>query len=126
MNDFLEIFEQIEQRASEGILRDIQKEIIQPFCDKYRLKFRSGTDGYNFSTRGGKDLLDFGVDYKVSDDGYFETTFIKRPYRKTQCGKELRKLGRVLELTYRTYYQLRSYKAILTEYDATQQSKGPA
>jgi hypothetical protein len=110
--------------AVDQVLRDIQKELIQPFCDKYRLKFWSGMGGYNFITRGKKDLLDSAARDNPSGNGHHIEIYVKRPYRKTQCGKELEEILKVLEHVCTLCNATCSIGAYLTDYDATQQTKG--
>jgi hypothetical protein len=127
MKDYIGQIDLIEMRATNAVdqvLRDIQKELIQPFCDKYRLKFWSGMGGYNFITRGKKDLLDSAARDNPSGKGYHVEIYVKRPYRKTQCGKELEEILKVLEHVCILCNATCAIGAYLTDYDATQQSKG--
>jgi len=127
MKDYKGQIKLIEMRASNAVdqvLRDIQKEVIEPFCNKYRIKFWSGMGGYNFITRGGKDILDSGVCDNPSGKGYHIEIYVKRPYRKTQCGKELVKLIKLLEHRSILCNATCAIGAYLTDYDATPQSKG--
>lgn len=127
MKDYIGQIKLIELRASNAVdqvLRDIQKELVEPFCDKYRIKFWSGMGGYNFITRGGKDLLDSGVLNNPSGKGYHVEIYVKRPYKRTQCGKELEELMKVLKHVSILCNATCSIGAYLTDYDATQLTKG--
>jgi hypothetical protein len=101
MRNYKAMIEKIDRQASEAVdlvLKQIQDEVIVPFCQKYRIKFWSGMGGYNFITRGGKNLLDSSVCNNLSGNGYHTEIIVVRRYRKTQCGKELAEIIKVLEL----------------------------
>lgn len=101
MRNYKAMIDKIDRQASEAadlVLRQLQNEVVIPFCKKYRVKFWSGMGGYGFITRGKKDLLDRVIRNSPSGRGYYSEIIVSRRYQKTKCGKELAEIIKVLEL----------------------------
>ena len=91
MRDYKKLIEQINDSADAAIdvLRQlIQKELINPFCAKYRVTFWSAMGGYGFRTRFNKDLIEY------NDDQYH----IHPRYKRTQAAKDLESILKILDL----------------------------
>jgi hypothetical protein len=89
MKDFESIIKALAIRhaeESDALIKQIQDELVHPFCKKYRVRFWSGMGGYNFRTRHGKDIFSYDSPPKV----------IPRMQR-TQAGKELAAIIPILE-----------------------------
>ena len=72
----------------ELIRKLVMKELIVPFCDKYRISFWSGMGGYGFKTRSGEDFTDWFVRDCKSGRGNFVVCDVVSVYKKTSAAKE--------------------------------------
>ena len=80
----LDKLNQIFEDAVDKLRRHMQDTLVNPFCDKYQVKFWSGMGGYGFIDRRKRDLIDLS-EYRDH-------------YHKTKVIQELKELLKVLEL----------------------------
>jgi len=68
MKDFKGLLADLERRHAEEsdvLIKQIQDELVHPFCKKHRVSFWSGMGGYNFKTQHGKDCITYDSPPKV-------------------------------------------------------------
>jgi hypothetical protein len=76
------------EEAISTLRLDVQKKLINPFCDKYKIAFYSGMGGYGFTRKACKDLTE-----------YYEGKYhIHYKYANTKAYQELSEILKVLDL----------------------------